>query len=567
MPREWKAGAMSQGYKANRLAQILNPPEEQPRAIPIAHILNPTARQSRTIPLAQILNPVQEQPHTIRLAQILNPAEDEPQHLTLSQILNPPSPSEELEPVTFSQILNPIGEEPEPVTLSRILNPVDEEEPDDTSSEAQATQGEQPQTDIEPTTGDHEQHDVELVAPEETASDPEKSIAKQIAETIIEGLQSGVEAPRAEFWRTLDADLSPLQMADALWDRSRCEEDPKPARWVNRFYASCMRQILRRRGLVPVNLNNRNEDTQKQSKDRYAAATDIINTAADKFGDRVYAGLAINNVALSKLFFVRQDRHTVVNRLLAAELGHMPEHTNKSVRNPAAVISVLWKEEYVSVCRELKLQNLSTEPVPLDGPFDGPKDLMRWDEPVFPTISQKLKDKIMGAALGDTCKRKRYYPEEEEVPRTKPRPRVHMITRWGKALKALSAEIEGEMCPTVEQSFKEPLRCRSSLMLIERGGIRRDTRACVNWIIPIRLKKPRGVEYEPKAQFDTGPGTESELKDWLSSPLVTIGGDTRIRIVDKPIAFIWIRWYQRQHWPWLENESLEEGVDHDKTST
>ncbi|KAI8953087.1 hypothetical protein F4801DRAFT_538417 [Xylaria longipes] len=542
-------GVMSQGYKANRLAQVLNPPEEQPRAIPISHFLNPPASQSRTIPLAQILNPVREQPHTIRLAQILNPAEDKLQPFTLSRILNPPS------------------EEPEPITLSRLLNPIDEE-PDDTSSEAQAiTQGEQPQIDVGPTSGNREQHDVALVAPEETASDPEKSIAKQIAETVIEGLRGDVEAPRAEFWRTLDADLSPLQMADALWDRSRCEEDPKPTRWVNRFYSSCMRQILRRRGLIPVNLNNQNEDTQKQSKDRYAAATDIINMSADKFGDRVYAGLAINNVALSKLFFVRQDRHSVVGRLLATELGNMPEHTNKSVRNPAAVISVLWKEEYVSLCTELKLQNLSTQPAPLDGPFDGPKDLLRWDEPIFPTISQELKDKINSVTLGDTCKRKRYHPEEKETPRTKPPPRVHMITRWGKALKALSAEIEGEMCPTVEQSFKEPLRCLSTLMLIERGGIRRDTRACVNWIIPIRLKKPRGVEYKPKVHFDTGPGTESELKDWLSSPLVAFGGDTRIRMVDKPLAFIWIRWYQRQHWPWLDSEPLEEGMDYDNTVT
>ncbi|RYC58787.1 hypothetical protein CHU98_g7417 [Xylaria longipes] len=482
-------GVMSQGYKANRLAQVLNPPEEQPRAIPISHFLNPPASQSRTIPLAQILNPVREQPHTIRLAQILNPAEDKLQPFTLSRILNPPS------------------EEPEPITLSRLLNPIDEE-PDDTSSEAQAiTQGEQPQIDVGPTSGNREQHDVALVAPEETASDPEKSIAKQIAETVIEGLRGDVEAPRAEFWRTLDADLSPLQMADALWDRSRCEEDPKPTRWVNRFYSSCMRQILRRRGLIPVNLNNQNEDTQKQSKDRYAAATDIINMSADKFGDRVYAG-------------------------------------------------------YVSLCTELKLQNLSTQPAPLDGPFDGPKDLLRWDEPIFPTISQELKDKINSVTLGDTCKRKRYHPEEKETPRTKPPPRVHMITRWGKALKALSAEIEGEM-----QSFKEPLRCLSTLMLIERGGIRRDTRACVNWIIPIRLKKPRGVEYKPKVHFDTGPGTESELKDWLSSPLVAFGGDTRIRMVDKPLAFIWIRWYQRQHWPWLDSEPLEEGMDYDNTVT
>ncbi|KAI1747100.1 hypothetical protein F4782DRAFT_451233 [Xylaria castorea] len=270
-------GVMSQGYKANRLAEILNlnPPEEQPRAIPISHILNPTGGQSRTIPLAQILNPDQERSHTISLAQILNPAENQPRPFTLSQILNPFTPSEE----------------PNPIISSQILNSVDEE-PDDTSSEAQATQGEPPQTNIEPTSDDNEQHDVEPVALKEAVSDPERLIAKQIAETIIAGLQSDAEAPKAEFWRTLDADLSALQMADALWDRSRYEEDPKPVRWVNRFYASCMRQILRRRGFIPVNLNNQNEDTQKQSKDRYAAATDIINVAADTFGDRVYAGLA-----------------------------------------------------------------------------------------------------------------------------------------------------------------------------------------------------------------------------------------------------------------------------------
>ncbi|KAI0855763.1 hypothetical protein F4860DRAFT_529944 [Xylaria cubensis] len=542
---------MSQGYKANRLAQILNPPAELPRTIPISHILNPMGRESRTIPLAQILNPVQDQSRTIHLAQILNPVRNERQPFAFSQILNPLTPSEEPDLIvpTESQSFNFINEKL-----------------DDTSSETQVTQRECSQTDNLPTSDDSEQSDAEFVALEEAASEPEISIAKQIAERIIAGLQSNVEAPKAEFWRTLDSDLPALRMADALWDRSRSEEDSKPVRWLNRFYASCMRQILRHRGLIPVNLCNQKEDPQKQSKDRYAAATDIINMAANKFGNRVYAGLAINNVSLSKLFFVRQDRHSVVDRLLATELGNMPEHTNKPVRNPAAVISVLWNEEYVSICRELKLYNLSTEPVPLDGPFDGPKELMRWDEPLFPTISQELKDRIMGVALGDTCKKKRYYPEVEEVVKTKPQPRVHMITRWCKALKALSAQIEGEMCPTVQQSFKEPLRCRSTLMLIERGGIRRDTRACANWIVPIRLKKPRSVKYEPKVEFDTGPGTASELKDWLLLPLVTIGGDIRIRMVDEPLAFIWIRWYQRQHWSWLDNEPLEESVDHDKMS-
>ncbi|TRX93560.1 hypothetical protein FHL15_005532 [Xylaria flabelliformis] len=514
---------MSQGYKANRLAQILNPPAEQPRTIPISHILNPMGRQSRTIPLAQILNPVQDQSRTIHLAQILNPVRNEQQPFAFSQILNPLTPCEE------PDLIVPFESQ-----SFHLIN----EKLDDTSSKTQVTQRERSQTDNVPASDDSEQPDAEFVGLEEVASDPEISIAKQIAERIIAGLQSNVEAPKAEFWRTLDADFSALRMADALWDRSRSEEDSKPVRWLNRFYASCMRQILRHRGLIPVNLCNQKEDPQKQSKDRYAAATDIINMAANKF---------VNNVSLSKLFFVRQDRHSVVDRLLATELGNMPEHTNKSVRNPAAVISVLWKED--------------AEPVPLDGPFDGPKELMRWDEPLFPTISQELKDKIMGVALGDTCKKKRYCPEDEEVVKTKPQPRVQMITRWCKALKALSAEIEGEM-----QSFKEPLRCRSTLMLIERGGIRRDTRACVNWIVPIRLKKPRSVKYEPKVEFDTGPGTASELKDWLSLPLVTIGGDIRIRMVDEPLAFIWIRWYQRQHWSWLDNEPLEESVDHDKMS-
>lgn len=279
---------MSQGYKANRLAHVLNSPEAQPRAIPISRILNPTAAQSRSIPLSQILNPLPEQADAICR---LSPAQHGSQFSTPSQIFLTPA-SDDIGPVTLAPFVNLVDEDPELIPDSPIFNPTRDvpelianspisnivhEEPVDT-----------PYTEIP--NGRRGKRRLEFVASEQTPSDAEKNIAKQIAESIVQALQGDAEAPRAEFWRTLDPNRSQLEMAELLWDRSRCEEDARPTRWVNRFYASCMRQVLRRRGLIPLNVNN--EDSQKQSKDRYAAATDIVNMAADKFGDGVYAGLA-----------------------------------------------------------------------------------------------------------------------------------------------------------------------------------------------------------------------------------------------------------------------------------
>ncbi|KAI0114345.1 hypothetical protein GGR51DRAFT_556202 [Nemania sp. FL0031] len=495
------------------------------KAVPLSHLLNPIT----TIPLSHILNP-----HTDTLSSAsLNPGRE----------------------VSLAQILNPTREIP----LAQILNPVEEQSPAIPSG-LQVADGEPPHPEIVPTSSSHPQgHDGESVVLEDSASDAEKSIAKRMAENIIQGLQSDAVAPLADFWQTLDADFPPLQMADKLWDRSRCQDDPKPVRWVNRFYASCMRQILRRRGRVPVN-SNKSEDSQRQSKDRCAASTDVINMVADRFGDKVYAGLAIKNFVLSKLFSVRQSQHAVLYSLLATELEGLIESTNKSIRNPAVVISLLWKENYSSICKELKMYNSSKGLLNPGPTFYGSADL---DEPISPRISEKLKEKIMLVTLGDLSHKKRYRPEDREPHKIKPSPKVYTISRWTQSLKTLCTEIEEELCATVKNSFKEPLRWRSTLMLIERGSIRRDTKACVNWIIPLKLK---GSDPEAKAQFDTGPGTKAELKEWLSLQLVTIGGDTCIRKVDDPLAFIWIQWYQRQHWPWLDKNSLEDGVDHGKTS-
>ncbi|KAI1128948.1 hypothetical protein F5Y10DRAFT_239185 [Nemania abortiva] len=499
---------MSRGYKAIRLSQILNPD----RQIPLSHILNPPAEATSS----RVPNPSRE----ISLAQILNPAREIP--------------------------------------LAQILNPVEEQSPI-TSPGLQVVDGPQPLAEIAPASSGSGEHDGEPAAPEETANDAEKSIAKHTAENIIQGLQSSVEAPRADFWQTLSADLPPLQMADRLWDRSRCQDDPKPIRWVNRFYASCMRQILRRRGHIPVN-SNKCEDSQRQSKDRCATSTDVINMAADQLGDKVYAGLAIKNFALSKLFIVKQSRHTVLSSVLVAELEAVTELPNKYIRNPAAVISLLWKENYSSICRELKLYNLSNGIVTSGPPFD---DLVELDEPILPTISEELKGKILSVTLGDLSHKKRYCPEDAEPHKIKPAPKVYTVSRWTRSLRTLCTEIEEELCATVRKSFKEPLRWRSTLMLIERGSIHRDTRACANWIVPLKITSSN---QGAKAQFDTGLGTKAELKEWLSLQLVTIEGNTCIRKVDYPLAFIWIQWYQKQYWTWLDKNSLEDGVNHGKTS-
>ncbi|KAI0442884.1 hypothetical protein F4803DRAFT_575016 [Xylaria telfairii] len=567
---------MSQGYKANSLARVLNGPEEQPRAIiPISRLLNPLNPQSGSVPLSQLLNPLPEQANLLNpfLEQanvhqplVLNSIQHRPQLLTPSQILLTPI-SEEIGSVTLAPILDLAYEDPELIPDSPLFNPTHDvprlTPRSPTFDISHRAQHHTPH--IEGTSNRHiEQRDLELVAPDQTPTDTERSVATQIAEAIVQGLQSNAEVPRAQFLRNLDPNRPPLEMADILWERSRCEEDPKPDRWVYRFYSSCMRQVLRQRGLIPLSFSH--EDTQKQNKDRWAGATDIINRVADTFGDGVYAGLAINNVALSKLFFVKQNRHPVVERLLATELGNiLSGHANKSVRNPAAVISVLWKEEYVRLCRELKLLKRSTEPFPLDRPFDGPNGLMQWDELVFPTISDALRLKIATTTLGDTCKRKRYFPHEPEVPKPRQAHRVYMISRWSRALEALASDIEAEMCPTVELSFREPLRFLSTLMLIDKGGINCDSRACVNLIVPIRLKKTRNLGY--RVQLDTGPGSEPVLREWLPLEIVTMEGNTRIRLVDQSLAFFWVRWYQRQHWPWLDNELPREGDDQDMANS
>ena len=57
------------------------------------------------------------------------------------------------------------------------------------------------------------------------------------------------------------------------------------------------------------------------------------------------------------------------------------------------------------------------------------------------------------------------------------------------------------------------------------------------------------------------PEGMAELKDWLSLTLLTIGGDMCIKKVDDPLAFIWVQWYQRQYWPWLDKISPEDSAD------
>lgn len=95
----------------------------------------------------------------------------------------------------------------------------------------------------------------------------------------------------------------------------------------------------------------------------------------------------------------------------------------------------------------------------------------------------------------------------------------------------------------MDLSFKEPMRCQTSIILVERGCIRHDAKPWASWIIPLRLRDTSG---DPEVQFDEGPGSKGEVKKWYSLlPLVAIEGDTCIRVINEMFAFIWVKWYKK----------------------
>ncbi|KAI0195487.1 hypothetical protein F4808DRAFT_474567 [Astrocystis sublimbata] len=432
------------------------------------------------------------------------------------------NPVQDREPVAASHISRPVedrGRYASPASHNVQVGPAQRPRPLERSREEipQEERRQEEQNPVSPSTAGVHARPVPVVQDDPPRPrEREKAIAKLFAEAIIQGLQSEIEAPEAEYWRTLDRSWTPLQMANALWAQSRCVDDPRPVCWVNRFYASCMRNILRHSEFDPQNY-----DPENWHKQRSAAVSEIINMVADEFGDRVYVGLAIQDINLSKLYFVSQERYIVVARLIAA--GYRP------------------------ICSILKMHKTSRRAAPLDGPFNGPRGLPICDEIVYPNMTEQLKEKLSDARLVDTSKRRRWHRDgEADLPR-RAEPTVYSISLWGHNLTHLCEEIMGELGRDVRHSFKERLQCRANLMLIERGGLQCDTTACVNLIVPIRMLRPDGVECDPLVNYNTGSGNRL-LRDWLAKPVVSLRGSAIVKTTTEPLAFFWVRYYfERDH--------------------
>ncbi|KAH9905196.1 hypothetical protein F4778DRAFT_729034 [Xylariomycetidae sp. FL2044] len=396
-------------------------------------------------------------------------------------------------------------------------------------------------------------HERVLGAPPNITRAEQASIDK-IAKKIIRRLESESTIQLAEYWKNLvEKDLSLPEMADDLWNRSLCKEDSAPVRWANHFYSSCMRYILRQRGLLP-------HITQKryQTRDRAAALTNIINMAADKLyvpdcqcGIKIYTGLAACNHRLSELSSVRQEKYGALSNLLASKLQSIAKLPGGLIYHPATVISILWKESFHTVCTALKLFNLakygaaglphlqSNTPRLACRHLNSIMDCVNWSQLRYPTVSEELTQRITSMKLGkiESYNKKRFVVND---PKEQPPPVAYEIFYWPQKLQNLANAAAEEVNPTVHASFPEKLKWTSALVLIKKGGMRAKKKAYMSLIIPIQIAGPS----DAKVQFDRGRGTEViEIRDWLTLPPVTFDGDIAIRMVDHPIALVWIRWY------------------------
>lgn len=86
------------------------------------------------------------------------------------------------------------------------------------------------------------------------------------------------------------------------------------------------------------------------------------------------------------------------------------------------------------------------------------------------------------------------------------------------------------------------------VVLLKRGGLRAQEKACLSMIIPIKTDRSDNAQ----VQFDRGDEKDViAVKDWSTLPLATIENDIAIRRVNCPLVFIWVRFYKEEHWPWL----------------
>ncbi|KAI1109103.1 hypothetical protein F5Y14DRAFT_458577 [Nemania sp. NC0429] len=288
------------------------------------------------VPLSQLLNPLSPElsPSHIPRSEIpryrVSPYQLPPYKVSSSRV----SPSQINTPRRGIRITEIV--DPRRIPIDGILNSAQEVSYASTSKSAKNSDDEgedgeeisdSPQTSTTPT------RDVQ-----------EKTLAQQIAEHIIFGVQNDVEAPQSTFWRTINPMLSQLEMANILWERSLRDDDPGPVRWVNRFYAACMYRILSRRGSLPIGRENA-PIHEKENRDLISSSADIINLIANKLGVKVYAGLAISNVELDQFSIITPDLHHAFSRLVVEEVSEVRKLPNKYVRDPASVISQLWDEE------------------------------------------------------------------------------------------------------------------------------------------------------------------------------------------------------------------------------
>ncbi|KAG8408292.1 hypothetical protein J3459_017958 [Metarhizium acridum] len=192
-------------------------------------------------------------------------------------------------------------------------------------------------------------------------------IAKCVSEKVLKAMR---ETERGTFVcqkylnfgdnRTDDARM---QLADKLWSLAKTQRERfETILWANKFYALCMRFILR--------------TSQALQTDRYldhAAKTAVlINSIANELcfvspnkvcvcdANIVYNGFARANCLLPDIPGSDVGRSSVVSKIVDALRGNMvPLPGAQFIFHAPAVISYLWNEDYATVCKQLGAESLA----------------------------------------------------------------------------------------------------------------------------------------------------------------------------------------------------------------
>ncbi|KAK6858665.1 hypothetical protein PG995_005229 [Apiospora arundinis] len=183
---------------------------------------------------------------------------------------------------------------------------------------------------------------------------------------------------------------------------------------------------------------------------------------------------------------------------------------------------------------------------------DSMDELINWSQPEFPVISPELQLRISGAHLcnvkGHQMRQLQFQERQHNSSLT-----AYQIIDVPDKVKAIRDMAVKELSPRIRASAEGPLKWRSKLIYLPRGGLRTQKRTFKSLVIPIRMCK----QQVPSFRLDWGDerGAATPEGAW---PLAIIEGPVTCRSVDGPLLLIAIRYFERKHWDWLNGIGIEE---------